>query len=244
MSQSTVTILQQWRFPLTFYHLFKWPPKLPRFIQLFKYRNVCRRFHCFCDWWLCWLYCCSHPKLKVLQQLHSWARLNCMSIHPIDTEIMFISKSSFIGPIPPITLDNHLINCTTQSSSLGVTLDNKLSWTPHIKSIAANFNAKTNKLKQIKSFDLRTLESIYFKGIQPSTTYCISLWGILDPRPLLGLRASVMRRREELWGRDCLWGCSSSLQVLEESRRNLISVLLILFIISAPLSQSIKFYLK
>ena len=76
-----------------------------------------------------------------------------MLIYPIKTEIMFTSKSSFIGPIPHITLDNHLINSTTQSSSLGVTLDNKLSWTPHIKSIAANFNAEINKLKQITSFD-------------------------------------------------------------------------------------------
>ena len=95
-----------------------------------------------------------------MQQLHSWARLNCISIHPIKTEIMFISKSPFIGPIPPIILDNHLINCTTQSSSLGVTLDNKLCWAPHIKSVTANFNAKISKLKQIKSFDISTLESI------------------------------------------------------------------------------------
>ena len=114
---------------------------------------------------------------KALQLLHDWAQLNCMSIHPTKTEIMFISKSPFIGPIPPITLDNHLINCTSQSTILGVALDNKLCWKPHIKQISANFNAKINKLKQIKSFDLSTLETIYFKGILPSTTYCISLWG-------------------------------------------------------------------
>ena len=87
---------------------------------------------------------------KALQLLHDWAQLNCMSIHPTETEIMFISKSPFIGPIPPITLDNHLINCTSQSKILGVALDNKLCWKPHIKQISANFNAKINKLKQIK----------------------------------------------------------------------------------------------
>ena len=70
----------------------------------------------------------------------------------------------YADPAPP-----YPINCTSQSSSLGVTLGNKLSRTPHIQPIAANFNAKINKLKQIKS--------IYFKGILPSTTYCISLWG-------------------------------------------------------------------
>lgn len=90
--------------------------------------------------------------------------------------------SLFIGPILPIILDNHLINCTTQSSSLTGTLDNKLCWAPRIKSLPANFNAKINLLTSPP-------QGLCFKGIlQPNTTYCISLWG-----------------------------CSSYLQVLEES---------------------------
>ena len=60
---------------------------------------------------------------------------------------------------------------------LGVTLDNKLSWSPHINQISCTFNAKITKLKRMKTFDRPTLESISFKAILPSTTYCISLWG-------------------------------------------------------------------
>ena len=68
--------------------------------------------------------------------------------------------------------------------SLGVTLiGNKLCRTPHIKSIIANFNAKLDKLKQMKTFDHTTLETIYFKGILPSVTYCISLWGRSNSLP-------------------------------------------------------------
>ena len=63
------------------------------------------------------------------------------------------------------------------TSSLGVTLDNKLCWSTHIISITANFNAKLNKLKQMKTFDHTTLETIYFKSILPGVTHCISLWG-------------------------------------------------------------------
>ena len=94
-----------------------------------------------------------------------------MSIHPVKTEVMFVSKMLFIGPI--------VINCVPHSLSLGVTLDNKLCCTPHIKSISTNFNAKLHKLKQMKTFDHTTLETIYFKSILPSATYCISLWGCL-----------------------------------------------------------------
>ena len=41
----------------------------------------------------------------------------------------------------------------------------------------SNFNAKISKLKQMETFNRSILESIYFKGILPSVTYCISLWG-------------------------------------------------------------------
>ena len=47
----------------------------------------------------------------------------------------------------------------------------------HILSTTANFNAKLNKLKQMKTFDHTTLETIYFWSILSSVTYCISLWG-------------------------------------------------------------------
>ena len=82
-----------------------------------------------------------------------------MSIHPVKTEIMFVSKMPSIGPILPITLKINLINGVSHSWSLGVTLDNNLCWTPHIKSVTANFNAKLNTLKQMKTFDLTTLET-------------------------------------------------------------------------------------
>lgn len=69
-----------------------------------------------------------------------------------------------------MTLDDKPIKCVSSLSYLGVTLDNKLSWSPHIKLIVSIFNAKIAKLKQMKTFDRSTLESI---------TYYISLWGFL-----------------------------------------------------------------
>ena len=89
---------------------------------------------------------------NVLQQLQNWARCNCISIHHVKTEIMFESKMPFIGPILSINLENNLIKRVSHSLSLGVTLDNKLCWTPHMKSITANSNANLNKLKPMKSF--------------------------------------------------------------------------------------------
>ena len=103
--------------------------------------------------------------LKLLDELHYWTKFNSMFIYPTKTEVMFMSKTPFIGPLRPINYESKLINYVSRSSCLGVTLDNKLSWSPLI-----------NQSTQMKTFDRSTLESIYFKAILPSTTYCISLW--------------------------------------------------------------------
>jgi len=100
-----------------------------------------------------------------------------MTIHPAKTELMFLSKASFIGPLPKITLGPNELNFVTKVTCLGVQLDNKLSWTPHIKSLCKRLSARLKKLKHLKGLDNRILESIYFKGILPSVTYSISLWG-------------------------------------------------------------------
>ena len=93
---------------------------------------------------------------------------------------MFISKTPFICPIRLITVDNKPINCVSSSSCLlGVKLDNKLKWSPHIKMVTSNLNTNISKLtcKQMRTLNRSTLESIYFKVVLPSVTYCIYLWG-------------------------------------------------------------------
>ena len=54
---------------------------------------------------------------NVLQRLQNWARCNCTSIHPVKTEIVFVSKMLFIRPILPITQKNNSINCVSHSGS-------------------------------------------------------------------------------------------------------------------------------
>ena len=78
---------------------------------------------------------------KLLDNVHYWSKSNSMFIHPTKTEAMFLSKTPFIGPLRPITYESKLINYVSRSSCLGVTLDNKLSWSPHINQIPCTFNA-------------------------------------------------------------------------------------------------------
>ena len=79
--------------------------------------------------------------VQIQKLLHYWSKSNSMFIHRTKTEAMSMFKTPFIGPLRPITYESKLINCVSRSSCLGVTLDNKLSWFPHINQISCTFNA-------------------------------------------------------------------------------------------------------
>lgn len=107
----------------------------------------------------------QHFKLEILlmklysipegnHDLNIWDKSNSMTIYPAKTELMLLSESSFTGaPLGP-----NKLNFLTKSTCLGVQLDTKLSWSPHIKSLCKSFSARLKKLQHLKGFDYRILE--------------------------------------------------------------------------------------
>ena len=61
--------------------------------------------------------------------------MNAMVLHPVKCEAMLLHRSVFIGPMQALTINN-----VVQSSSLmPQVIDNKLSWTPHLKETTKSF---------------------------------------------------------------------------------------------------------
>ena len=112
---------------------------------------------------------------KAIADLNKWATF--MTIHPAKTELMLLSKSKFIGPLQKICLGPNELSFVSKATCLGIHIDNKLSWSQHVKSLSKRFSARVKKLKHLQGLDNHILESIYFKGIIPSITYSIALWG-------------------------------------------------------------------
>ena len=119
-----------------------------------------------------------HKAEKILNQLKSWADKNGFQIHTDigKTEIMFIAKNQFIGPLPAFSLGSNLINVTNSVKCLGLTIDNKLSWKPQTSKICKNFNTKLKNLYRMRYLDQSHIKEIYFKGILPSVLYCLAIW--------------------------------------------------------------------
>ena len=76
---------------------------------------------------------------------------------------------------------NSYIHFSTKSTCLGVEIDYKLNWKPQVKALHTKFGEKLKFLQKFKALPSSVLEEIYFKGIVPSITYCIAIWGSCSP---------------------------------------------------------------
>ena len=72
-----------------------------------------------------------------LSEIHSWRRNN-VTIHPDKTEIMFISPTKFVGPIQSVRLGDNFIEVVKESDCLGVTINDRISWSTQVKKTASN----------------------------------------------------------------------------------------------------------
>ena len=83
---------------------------------------------------------------KAIVDLNKWAKENFMTIHPAKTDLMLLSKSTFIGPLQNICLGPNELSFISKTTCLGVQLDDKLCWSSHVKSLSKRFSARVKKL--------------------------------------------------------------------------------------------------
>jgi len=110
----------------------------------------------------------------ILIDFKSGCDQNHLTVHTGKTEAMLICKHAFVGPMRPLIFGNSF---TSKSTCLGVVIDHNLNWKPQIKMLHLKFGGKLKFLKSMKGLPTCVLEEIYYKGIVPSITYCIAVWG-------------------------------------------------------------------
>ena len=133
----------------------------------------------------------------MLKDFEVWCSKNRLTVHTGKTEAMIISARPFTGPMRPIILGKSYIQFTTKTTCLGVVIDNKLSWRPHIDSLHKKYGGKLKFLKRMKGLPTSVLEEVYYKGIVPSVTYGIAVWGtcsisIFNDREQLHIKAAKL----------------------------------------------------
>ena len=107
---------------------------------------------------------------------------------------MLMTRSNFIGPIPSVSIGGSLITQVERSRLLGVTVDNKLTWSPHLLEVKKSFANKLNLLKKSRFLPRSVLEKFYLSVILPSVTYCMLTWASCSNSELFGSLESLHSR--------------------------------------------------
>ena len=114
---------------------------------------------------------------KALKELALWCKHNSLIPHPKKCEGMILKRNHFIGPLGRLKINQHLIILSSSSRLLGVTIDNKLTWTKHISELKRGFVNRLNLIKRSRFLPRNSLLDLYFKVIFPSVTYALPILG-------------------------------------------------------------------
>ena len=115
-----------------------------------------------------------------LKSLHNWLITNRLSLNIAKTEFMTIGsrqKLRTIDDVITIKINECEINRVDSVKSLGLYIDNHLTWTKHIDKISKKIASAIGALKRIRPYiTTNTAIQVYQALIQPHFDYCCSVW--------------------------------------------------------------------
>jgi len=85
---------------------------------------------------------------KALQEVYTWCLNNQSTPHPGKSEAMLLSTGNPMGPIAPTFIGGSNLRWVTKTRLLGMTVDHKLTWAPHVMDIKKSFVTKLDLLKR------------------------------------------------------------------------------------------------
>ena len=124
----------------------------------------------------------SHVAELISQDLvtiKSWCDLWGMRLNPSKSRSLVISRSRTLFPShPDLVVDGDIIGNCSSLKLLGVTLDAKLSFEEHLRSVAASISQKVGLLRKcsrVYSAD-DVVRNTFYSFLLPHFEYCHSVW--------------------------------------------------------------------
>lgn len=99
---------------------------------------------------------------------------------------MILKRNHFIVPLGSLKINQHHIRWSPSSQLLGVTIDNKLTWSNHISELKRGFVNKLNLIKRSRFLPKNSLLDLYFQVILPSV-----IWGCCTNKNEFNSRESI-----------------------------------------------------
>ena len=123
----------------------------------------------------------EHNLNEDLASVSEWLIANKLTLNKSKTEFMLIGSWQRLGSLghsPSLKIDGAPISQVPSTKSLGILIDEKLSWNVHIENLSKKIASGIGALKHIRPFvPCRTLLFIYNSLDKPHFNYCNIVWG-------------------------------------------------------------------
>ena len=151
---------------------------------------------------LCYFRVIESLNLKLIA-ISVWLLANRLSANVVKTEGMIFSKRNIHYPLPPLKLYGRPIPFVHYFKFLGIFIDNKLTWTHHVKYIQGKLSSASGVLYAIRRKIPRSVaRTIYLTIAYPYLIYANVIWSSCYTTKLQKLRSTqkhliriIMQRR-------------------------------------------------
>lgn len=114
-----------------------------------------------------------------LNRLNEWLKYNLLTVNTSKISFMiFSSKNKQIPQHTPLTIDNEEIHRSNQEKYLGLWLDEKLTWKPHIEGLKTKLTSVLGAVRNISNYIPKRVSSIIYNSLVKShLEYLIEIRG-------------------------------------------------------------------
>ena len=117
---------------------------------------------------------------REIKLISEWMKVNNLILNTNKTKFMLIGTRQRLNKMGPVSvlINEAPVERVTRYKSLGLLVDECLTWNDHVDYITRKINSKLGILKRIKPcLPLPQLQLIYKSLILPHIDYCSTVWG-------------------------------------------------------------------
>ena len=117
---------------------------------------------------------------KDLKSVNTWLSSNKLTLNLTKTEFLIITSRQrrvYLSDNPSLTINNFPIEQVSSTKSLGLFIDENLSWNTHIETVCRKISSALGFIKRIRDFvPFYTLLNIFNGLVKPQFDYCSLVW--------------------------------------------------------------------
>lgn len=121
---------------------------------------------------------CSDEVNSALSKVSHWFNSNNLALNPKKTKCVKFSLPNVEQTKLNINLNDDEVDFTESTKFLGITLDSRLQWDPHIEALSSRLSSAAFAVKKIRLLtDIETARLVYFSYFHSVMSYGLLLWG-------------------------------------------------------------------